>query len=306
MKAFTDINNLCGGGGQMLNSPSKKKALKAFKQSFILKTNTLINKEIPTNKANSTLTILNPTTSLSKPLFQAIIPSMLATASILSTPLEAAWGSSVNAVTCNSPCEVRESKTANDKDAIIWASGQENDLTINSGVSLTNTKENGGNGNRWSRVIEINNAGTVGTITNQGTISGAGFGIQVKGTVSTIKIESGGTIVGKWRGISNLKTIGSIIVESGGSVKSSNGWGIYNRGTIQNIEVKGEVKGALTQRGQFAIINDGTISGGITIASGASVEGAVSNNGKVQDAITVAGTLNGIILVTKNASVKRH
>ena len=164
----------------MLNSPSKKKALKALQQSFILKTNTLINKEIQTNKANTTLAILNQTASLSfsKPLFQAIIPSMLATASILSTPLEAAWESSIaGAVTCNSPCQVTGNKT-DAKDTIIWISRSGGDLTINSGAIVSNTKANGHNGNYDSRVIEINNAGTVGTITNKGTISGAGIGLK--------------------------------------------------------------------------------------------------------------------------------
>ena len=257
----------------MLNSPSKKKALKALQQSFILKTNTLINKQIPTNKANTTLAILNQTASLSfsKPLFQAIIPSMLATASILSTPLEAGWQSNANALNCNSPCKVI-SATAGDKDAIIFATGQAGDLTIDTSVSLVNTKQSTSRGYLTS-VIQINGNGKTGTITNKGTISGAGFGISVGGTVSAIKIESGASVYGKLAGITNYNKIDSITIESGASVKSntSNGWAIYNarNATAKSIEVKGEVTG------KFAIINDGTISGGITIASGASVEGTV-------------------------------
>ena len=302
---------LCGGGALIKSSVKNTKALQ---QSFILKTNTLINKEIQTNKANSTLTILNQATSFSKPIIQAIVPSMLATASILSTPLEAAWQSSIsNAVTCNSPCQVTGNKTAA-KDTIIWISHSGGDLTINSGAIVSNTKANGHNGNDDSRVIEINNAGTVGTITNKGTISGAGIGIRVKGKVDTIIIESGATIYGKQGSFYNTGTITKgITIASGASVT-----GIidnYEGGTIGNINIKGKVT-ALLQN--LAIQNIGTITGSINIASGASVMGIVLNAGVISGGITISsggsvsgeienqGSISGGITIAEGSSVEGY
>ena len=288
MKAFTDINNLCGGGALIKSSVKNTKALQ---QSFILKTNTLINKEIPTNKANSTLTILNQAApSFSKPLFQAIIPSMLATASILSTPLEAGWQSNPNALTCNSPCQVTGNQIGT-TDTTLWISGQGPDLTIKSGATLGNTNPTG-HSNDASSVIEVNQYGNVNTITNEGTISGAGHGIKVRGRIGTIANK--GVINARQYGIkiNDRANVGSIMLEEGSSISGKAEGNIaielgYDA-QVTDVKVSGKVMGAI-------LTYDGSKITNFVVNSSGSVKNDVENHGSITNVNVSGGSVKEIL-----------
>ena len=125
--------------------------------------------------------------------------------------------------------------------------------------------------NNPSKVIEINVYGNVNTITNEGTISGAGIGIKVRGTVGTI--EHNGTITSQNAGIMidnerETKKVGKIIIGDGALSSSSKGYAGIHIGInaeVGTIENKGTLKGEegiwIDSSKVDSIVNKGTLQG---------------------------------------------
>src|SRR5271166_4430067 len=133
-------------------------------------------------------------------------------------------------------------------------------------------------------VTGISNTGTISQLSNSGTIvgdSGSISGISNAGTVS--ELSNSGGIIGSSVGISNTGTIGQLSnsgTSSGGNLAIfSSGTGISNTGTISQLSNSGVVNGG------FGISNTGISNGG-TI-------GQLSNSGGIIGSLS-GGFGNGI------------
>jgi autotransporter family porin len=148
---------------------------------------------------------------------------------------------------------------------------------LGAGDSLT-VVANTGSINTGSSGVHVSSS-TVGSITNNGTISGGNTGIYLAtGGTTASSITNNGVISGNgWAGIylANSTVTGSITNNAGGTI--SGRWGI----TLDTSSSVG------------SITNSGTISGnsaGIRIRSNSTVTSAISNSG------TISGGSNGITL----------
>jgi len=170
--------------------------------------------------------------------------------------------------------------------------------------------------------------GTLGTLTNNGTISGGNSGI-LNGVISNGTISNNGiidtlinngTISGTALGIANNGTIGRLIntgLISGGTAISDNAGPIgtlINSGIISgNIVDNGNLIGTLTNSGLIdggitsdgtigILTNSGTISGGIynffgtivTLINTGTISGDAIHNSGTINTLTNSGTITGI------------
>jgi outer membrane autotransporter protein len=153
-------------------------------------------------------------------------------------------------------------------------------LTINQGGTVAS-----GNSNA------ITNAGTIGTLSNSGTVSGSARGIYNIGTTDTL--SNGGIVSGGNTGIDNAGTIGAL--SNSGTISGSQ-WGIYNEsgssiGTLTNSRAISSDSGVgIGNWGSItALTNSGAISGESGIFNNASI-GTLSNSGT----ITGTGHISGV------------
>jgi len=88
-----------------------------------------------------------------------------------------------------------------------------------------------GGPNTWTRGIDNQSGGTIGTLTNSGTLSGYQYGITSGGTITTL--NNSGTIIGTVAAIANSGTIGTLNLLTGSTITG----GISNSGTIGTLNV---------------------------------------------------------------------
>ena len=170
--------------------------------------------------------------------------------------------------------------------------------------------------------------GTLGTLTNNGTISGGNSGI-LNGVISNGTISNNGiidtlinngTISGTALGIANNGTIGRLIntgLISGGTAISDNaspigtlinsgiisGNIVDNGNLIGTLTNSGLIDGGITSDGTIGILtNSGTISGGIynffgtivTLINTGTISGDAIHNSGTINTLTNSGTITGI------------
>lgn len=148
----------------------------------------------------------------------------------------------------------------------------------------------------------FNNGGTIGSITNSGTIAGiSDTGIfNSGGSMGTITNEAAGKITGGTAGVYNSALLTSLI--NHGAIGGAN-YGFYNNNEVASITNSGTISGATTyglynDGGDIgAIANSGTISGGTygLYSWGGSI-GSISNSGSIDGG--VAGMRNESAAIT--------
>lgn len=158
----------------------------------------------------------------------------------------------------------------------------------------------------------FNNGGTIGSITNSGTIAGiSDTGIfNSGGSMGTITNEAAGKITGGTAGVYNSALLTSLI--NHGAIGGAN-YGFYNNNEVASITNSGTISAATTyglynDGGDIgAIANSGTISGGTyglyswggsigSISNSGSIDGGVAgmrNEGATITSLTNAGTITG-------------
>lgn len=122
----------------------------------------------------------------------------------------------------------------------------------------------------------VNNAGTIGTLNNAGSIYGYSYAVVNTGSIGTL--SNSGNIWGWTYAIQNEQTIGTII-NSG--VLTGTGIVIYNEGTIGSIVNSGTITGLTA-----AIVNTSTGSIGQITNTGL-ISGNIENGST--NALTIAG-----------------
>ena len=147
---------------------------------------------------------------------------------------------------------------------------------LNNGIitSLTNS----GTINGVLATAGIHNNGTITALTNSGTIGG---GVYTGGSLGTLTNSL--TISGAKWGIQNAGTMQTLTNNGGATITGGNGqWGLYNSGTI----VKGVQNNGFLIGGHTGIYNSGSI-------------GTLVNNGSILSSggSTIAGSFQGIVNV---------
>jgi outer membrane autotransporter protein len=164
---------------------------------------------------------------------------------------------------------------------IIGSGGVIGNITINTGGSVTSPS--------GFTAVQISSGATLGTITNNGTISST--------NAAGIALFSGSTA----NAIANTGTITTTGGNAGiGIFRSTVSGAISNSGTISGGGVNGSGIYLSTSSRVGAITNSGTISGGtygIRIQSSAAVTGAITNSG------TITGTGSAGIYLSSSSRV---
>ncbi|MET3826255.1 hypothetical protein ABIC16_001948 [Sphingomonas sp. PvP055] len=142
--------------------------------------------------------------------------------------------------------------------------------------------------------LYVATSGSIGTMTNTGTLSGARFGINNLGQIATLA-NSGLITNREFTALWNQVSIGQLV--NSGTI-SNNSWAILNSGTIGTIINTGLIAGASTAIQNNAVItlidNRGTMSGGSNVISG--TFGTVANSGVIRGNINRSGGMIGTII----------
>ncbi len=185
-------------------------------------------------------------------------------------------------------------------------------ISNSTGATISQLINNAG-GSLTGGSIGLENAGTIGTFTNNGVISStSGIGALNTGSISTLSnsatgsittggtgiFNSGGTIAtlsnagsisAGYTGISNTGSISAL--SNSGHITATSGDGVYNSGNINQLA---NASGASIQGGNFGIENNGTI-GALNNSGSLSGYTAISNSGSIialsnNGSITAGGT----------------
>jgi len=171
-------------------------------------------------------------------------------------------------------------------------------VTINSGVTVSNNAPSGRNGDP----ISINTGATSATINNNGIISTASqWGITVNGGAVLTNLNNNGTITsGSRRGvvnygaITNINNLGSIVGPFAGITEYTGTQAIQS---LNNLQGAGNSNGALTYNGSLpiqynVIINSNSVYGKLSVSGGTEVttfgidSRSVVSVGTYQDVLT--------------------
>ncbi|WP_146002832.1 autotransporter domain-containing protein [Telmatospirillum siberiense] len=135
--------------------------------------------------------------------------------------------------------------------------------------------------------LYVATTGRIGTLTNSGTLGGGQFGINNRGTIGTL-VNSGRITNSSFTALWNQGSIGQL-ANSGTIVNSS--WAILNSGTIATLTNSGIISGAgnaIQNNGVITLVNNsGTMSGGsnaiagtiATIVNSGLILGNINKNG---------------------------
>ncbi|MEQ3306349.1 autotransporter domain-containing protein [Fusobacterium varium] len=206
-------------------------------------------------------------------------------------------------------------------DNYLWI--REKDNTIQFNKELT-TDADGSDGKNWSEENPYENAGNIwkeNTYTNNMTLSSSAangvnslrenmsYGLRLSGNLTGVNFINNGSITGimstasgssRGYGIYNTGTMGNIenvglINGTGKSDDKGYGYGIYNTGTMGNIENKGTISGTGTDAG-YGIYNTGTMGNienkGTISGTGTDAGYGIYNSEKIGD-ITNTGVISG-------------
>jgi len=134
--------------------------------------------------------------------------------------------------------------------------------------------------------IAIDNSSSIGTLTNNGAISGNTIGIfnRVAGSIGTL--SNNGRISSTT--YAAIYTAGGItgLTNAGGSTITGASTGVNNRGSIGTLSNSGLIAG------NFGIYNDGTIDSLTNTATG-TIQGGINNNDGVIGTLSNSGHISG-------------
>ncbi|KPF81104.1 hypothetical protein IP70_24570, partial [alpha proteobacterium AAP38] len=149
--------------------------------------------------------------------------------------------------------------------------------TLNNSATITSA----------STGVYVATTGQVGTLTNSGTLGGAQFGVNNRGTIGTLS-NSGRITNNNFTALWNQGSIG-LLTNSGTITNSS--WAILNSSTIATLTNSGVLLGsgnAIQNNGVMTLINNsGTLSGGSNAMAG--TFGTIINSGIIKGDINKSG-----------------
>ncbi|AJP71782.1 hypothetical protein TS85_08275 [Sphingomonas hengshuiensis] len=160
------------------------------------------------------------------------------------------------------------------------------------GGSLT-TLANAASLTSASTGLYVATTGTIGTVSNTGTLGGAQFGVNNRGTIGTFG-NSGRITNANFTALWNQGSIGQLV--NSGTITNSS-WAILNSGTIGTVTNSGVINGAGVAIQNNAVItavnNSGTLAGQNALAG---TFGTVINSGLIRGNINPSGGVIGTII----------
>ncbi len=142
--------------------------------------------------------------------------------------------------------------------------------------------------------LYVATTGSIGTVSNTGTLGGVQFGINNRGTISTLS-NAGLITDNNFTALWNQGSIGQLV--NTGTI-SNNSWAILNTGTIGTLTNSGVIAGAgnaIQNNGVITLLNNsGTMSGASNAVSG--TFGTLANSGLIRGDINKFGGLIGTII----------
>lgn len=192
--------------------------------------------------------------------------------------------------------------TLNNSGTITVANGPDLQGVLNSGGGTIGLLSNNAGGSISGNTGVGNSSGRIMTLTNNGIITGAQYGVQNSGTIDTL--TNNGSISGS-TAIGITGTLGTL-TNSATGVISGSGIGLSNTGTIASLANSGNITalvGIVNGAGGTitSLVNNGTINGsGIGSAIGVNNSGniaSLANNGTItaDTAIRNAGAIGTIL-----------
>ena len=141
--------------------------------------------------------------------------------------------------------------------------------------------------------LYVATTGIIGTVSNTGTLGGAQFGVNNRGTIGTFG-NSGLITNANFTALWNQGSIGQL--NNSGTITNSS-WAILNSGTIGTVTNSGVITGAGVAIQNNAVItlvnNSGTLSGQTALAG---TFGTIINSGLIRGNINASGGLIGAII----------
>ncbi|MDR3662507.1 MAG: S-layer family protein, partial [Mycobacterium sp.] len=138
--------------------------------------------------------------------------------------------------------------------------------------------------------LYVATTGSIGTLTNSGTLGGGQFGVNNRGTIDTLS-NSGRITNNNFTALWNQGSIGQLT--NTGTITNSS-WAIHNTGTIGTLTNSGVVSGAgnaIQNDGVVTLLsNSGTMSGGSNVIAGNFA--TIANSGLIQGNINKDGGAN--------------
>jgi outer membrane autotransporter protein len=178
----------------------------------------------------------------------------------------------------------------------ISNSGTMTSLSNAAGGTISGTSTDHANGTGIYNVT----SGNIDTLSNSGIITGTITGISNIGTITSLSNATGGTISGttsdpaNGMGINNGASGNIGTLSNSGTISGSNGFGIYNVGTITSLN--NAAGGTISSNNNFGINNIGTITSLNNAAGGAisgSITGINTGGGSSIETLSNSGTING-------------
>ncbi|WP_294329817.1 hypothetical protein [uncultured Sphingomonas sp.] len=141
--------------------------------------------------------------------------------------------------------------------------------------------------------LYVATTGTIGTVSNTGTLGGMQFGVNNRGTIGTLS-NAGRITNANFTALWNQGSIGQLV--NTGTITNSS-WAILNSGTIGTVTNSGVITGAgvaIQNNAVVAVVNNsGTMSGQTALAG---TFGTVINTGLIRGNINASGGVIGTII----------
>jgi len=149
--------------------------------------------------------------------------------------------------------------------------------------------------------LYVANTGTVGTLTNSGTLNGTADGLNTNGSIGTLL--NSGRIFGAQKGLGNQSTIATLVNAIGGTILGGTAAGLQNDTSLGTLTNAGYISSGSAGFANYGTLgglsNSGTISGGPqAIYNAGNVLGTIANSGTIsapQTGIMLAGTVGGLV-----------
>uniref|UniRef100_B0T4N4 Outer membrane autotransporter barrel domain protein n=1 Tax=Caulobacter sp. (strain K31) TaxID=366602 RepID=B0T4N4_CAUSK len=149
--------------------------------------------------------------------------------------------------------------------------------------------------------LYVATTGSIGTLTNTGTLGGGQFGINNRGTIGTL-LNAGRVTDNSFTALWNQGSIGQLI-NTGTIINSS--WAILNTGNLATLTNSGLISGAgnaIQNNGVITLVNNsGTMSGGSNAVAGNF--GTIVNSGVILGDINKYGGSIGAIIGGANGTI---
>ncbi len=164
-----------------------------------------------------------------------------------------------------------------------------NDSTITTAAGLVTWNSGDCSISSTGSVTTLTASGTsLGTLTNQGQISGTGIGLVNSGTITSINNAVGGSIVSSsTTAISNTGTIGTL--SNYGTISGSASGAVYNYGTIGSLYNAGTIEGSRSVHNHGTITTLTNDTGGLLTATSSAIRNDIGTIGTLINRGTITG-----------------